>query len=341
MTKHRTGGAAAASAAAPDLKTLIHENSLFFDRLIDLIPSRFYLPAPDEDRTPFKFLSKPDKAAARKATRRNLKAARRTRLDPEKPSNTLHLLHQSIEADAPTPDADGDTDTVLPDDRSVTYEELRQRLHRRIEELRSTRNTRPEHNYKPVQREKEKDKKNKYKKTSDNGEPPKRKHEGDECDEKAKAVETPAADLTFGQVKIGGEDADGRRKKKQKLSKAQELERAKRLEELKKDPEKGEKVAKKHSWKAAESRAMGVKVHDDPKLLKESIKKERKRQQKHAEQWKERTESRGKERAEKQKTRTDNIRERIQQKKSRKIEKREKKLMRPGFEGRKEGYVNK
>jgi len=37
---------------------------------------------------------------------------------------------------------------------------------------------------------------------------------------------------------------------------------------------------------------MGVKVHDDPKLLGESIKKERKRQKKHAENWKERVKCR-------------------------------------------------
>jgi len=36
----------------------------------------------------------------------------------------------------------------------------------------------------------------------------------------------------------------------------------------------------------------------------------------------------------------DNIKDRIHQKKMRRIEKREKKLMRPGFEGKKEGYIN-
>lgn len=140
-------------------------------------------------------------------------------------------------------------------------------------------------------------------------------------------------DIAFGKVKVGDED-DKRGKKK--VSKVRELERAEKLADMKKDPEKAEKV----SWKSAESRAMGVKVHDDPRILKESIKKEKKRQKKSEVKWKERVESRESTRREKQKKRSDNIKGRIQDKKARRIEKREKKLMRPGFEGRKEGYIN-
>jgi hypothetical protein len=44
--------------------------------------------------------------------------------------------------------------------------------------------------------------------------------------------------------------------------------------------------------------------------------------------------------AEKQQKRSKNIAGRIEQKKMRRIEKREKKLMRPGFEGPKQGYIN-
>ena len=44
--------------------------------------------------------------------------------------------------------------------------------------------------------------------------------------------------------------------------------------------------------------------------------------------------------AEKQQKRSENIASRIREKKMRKIAKREKKLMRPGFEGRKEGFMN-
>ncbi|KAK8709720.1 hypothetical protein V6N13_060728 [Hibiscus sabdariffa] len=36
-----------------------------------------------------------------------------------------------------------------------------------------------------------------------------------------------------------------------------------RLEEAKKDPKKGEVIAKKHSWKAAMDRAVGIKVRSE------------------------------------------------------------------------------
>ncbi|KAJ0667001.1 putative ribosomal RNA-processing protein 14/surfeit locus protein [Helianthus annuus] len=84
---------------------------------------------------------------------------------------------------------------------------------------------------------------------------------------------------------------------------------------------------------------MGVKVHDDPKLLKRSLQKEKKRREKSAGKWKDKVETQEKMKEEKQAKRRGNIEERANQKKARKIAKREKKLMRPGFEGRKEGYI--
>ncbi|RYR29685.1 hypothetical protein Ahy_B01g054142 [Arachis hypogaea] len=129
-------------------------------------------------------------------------------------------------------------------------------------------------------------------------------------------------------------------KKKRKLSNHKELERAKKLEEVKNNPEKGEAVAKKQMWKAALDRASGIKVHDDdPKLLEKSIRKEKKKQQKNAEKWKEGIQTRDQLKAKKQQKRSDNISERIHQKKMHKIAKREKKLLRPGFEGHKEGFI--
>ncbi|CAA6656353.1 unnamed protein product [Spirodela intermedia] len=230
-------------------------------------------------------------------------------------------------------------------DRVVTYEELRERLHRRLEELRSTRNTRPADH---PRKHRDDRMKGKGREKADLGFGKRKrddKSEEDVSDTKKKKPEEKekdpsSVDLSFGHVKLGDKDYAGAKKRKKKLSKQQELEMAKQLEEAKKDPEKGEVVSKKHSWKAAVNRAAGVKVHDDPKLLKESIKKEKKKHQKNAQKWKERSETREKLMAEKQKKRSDNIKERIHQTKLRKIEKREKKLMRPGFEGRKEGFLN-
>lgn len=340
------------------LKDLVREHSLFFDRLVDLIPPRFYLAADGADDRPwYAGLSKKERAAAKKQTRENTKKSRRARLDPEKSSSTLDVLKERAEAEKSEPDSGGaaDEDEERDDaapapvaDRAVTYEELRERLHRRLEELRSTRNTRPADH---PRKDRDDRRKGKGREKVDLGAGKRKRDDKSEEDvavsdqkkkkpEEKKERDPSAVDLSFGHVKLGDKDYTGGKKRKKKLSKQQELEKAKQLEEAKKDPEKGEVVSKKHSWKAAVSRAAGAKVHDDPKLLKESIKKEKKKHQKNAQKWRERSETREKLMAEKQKKRSDNIKERIHQTKLRKIEKREKKLMRPGFEGRKEGFVN-
>lgn len=142
-------------------------------------------------------------------------------------------------------------------------------------------------------------------------------------------VEEAMKDLTYGYVKIGDDDDEeyGKNRTKSRDSKVKELEMAMKLEALKNDPVKGYFVAKKQSWQAAISRAAGFKVHDDPKLLKKRIRKEKKMREKNAEKWKERIEGQQKVKVEKQQKRSENITDRIEQKKMRKIAKREKKLL--------------
>lgn len=344
-----------------DLKALVHYHSLFFDHLVELIPARYYLDL-NEDKPWFHGLSKIQKAAVKAESRENIKKSRRTRFDPAKSSSTtLDHLKKSIEAanaaaetsqdeeDEESGESEAEVDNPRPsisEGPSLTYEELRQRLHKRIEELRSGRNPRPQLLIQQRPDKVEKRNKNRKKDEKENDSASDRKKEEATESSKGNAKRkmanrdggAGAPDISFGKINVGGEDDD--RSKKRKLSKKHQLEKAKKLEEAKKDPEKGAAVSKKHSWKAAVSKAAGIKVHDDPKLLKESMKKDKKRQQKHAEKWKERIKIVEKSKAEKQKTRAANIKERIHQKKMRRIEKREKKLMRPGFEGRKEGYIN-
>uniref|UniRef100_A0A1J3IIK6 Ribosomal RNA-processing protein 14 n=1 Tax=Noccaea caerulescens TaxID=107243 RepID=A0A1J3IIK6_NOCCA len=324
-----------------DFKSMAHEHAEFFDNLIELIPARFYLPD-ETERKWFPGLSKAQKAKAKRKTNENLKKARRDRLDPEKSSlSTLDLLKKKIEKEKMTSKKDEDNNKAktsgFKKDESVSYEELRQRLHRKIDELKGGRGGSDG----PRIHERKRLLPSKRKRGSDSEEKTveENKSAADKCKGKLD-VEEAAKDLTFGYVKIDDDAEHGKDKKKRRLSKAKELERAMKLADAKKDPEKGEVIAKKHSWQAATSRAAGIKVHDDPKLLKQSIHKEKKRQEKNAEKWKERIEGQQKVRMEKQQKRSGNIADRIEQNKMRKIAKREKKLMRPGFEGRKEGFIN-
>ncbi|CAH8324451.1 unnamed protein product [Eruca vesicaria subsp. sativa] len=325
-----------------DIKSMVHQHSEYFDTMVELIPARFYLPD-ETERKWFPGLSKAQKAKAKRKTTENLKKARRDRLDPEKSAlTTLDLLKQKIEKEKLSnevsdddDDSEEETDNQKAKTDSVTYEELRHRLHRKIDELKGGRGG----SDRPRNHERTKKKKivpNKRKRESSSEEKTVEENKG-----KAKLdVEEAAKDLTFGYVKIDDDEEHGKDKKKRRLSKSRELERALKLEAAKKDPEKGEVIAKKHSWQAATNRAAGIKVHDDPKLLKQSIHKEKKRQEKNAEKWKERVEGQQKVRVEKQQKRSGNIADRIEQNKLRKIAKREKKLLRPGFEGRKEGFIN-
>ncbi|TQE09548.1 hypothetical protein C1H46_004767 [Malus baccata] len=339
-----------------NLKSIIHQHSQFFDILVELIPARFYLPVDGDDKPWFQGLSKTAKASAKKESKENIKKARRERLDPEKSSKTtLDLLKQSLEKKSNdesdsdeieikpvVPGLEDDECSVEDDERSVTYEQLQQRLRRKLDEFRAGRNCEgSERARKRIERKERYEKKGTDQK--------KRKREAVSDGEKStsddsaakveKDVAEAAKELTFGYVKLGDEDELGRTNKKKKLSKLQELERAKQLQEAKKDPDKGEIISQKHSWKAATSRAAGIKVHDDPKLLKQSIQKEKKRHQKNAEKWKGRVETTEKMKADKQKKRSDNISQKKQEKINRKIAKREKKLMRPGFEGPTEGFI--
>ncbi|XP_031103935.1 ribosomal RNA-processing protein 14-C-like [Ipomoea triloba] len=315
--------AAATDAGATDLKALMHENSVFFDKLVNVIPPRFYLPS-DDSKPWFQGLSKPKKASLKRQSRENLKLARRNRLDPENKiaqSSTLHLLieNQKIADDSYKDkpiDFGEDDGNDNADDRSVTYEELWQRLRRKIEALRANREKSDENLVK--------------------SEGKKRKRNDEKTSNGANSGNI-LSEIEFGKVKIGDDDEQGKKKKK-KMSKAKELERLKRLEEVKKE---NPKVAEKHSWKAAVDRAMGVKVHDIPRLLKESMKREKKRKEKSIKKWKERVESREKLIEERQQKRRENISGRIHEKTMSKIAKREKKLMRPGFEGRKEEFITK
>ncbi|KAI5666931.1 hypothetical protein M9H77_16784 [Catharanthus roseus] len=343
------GGSAGASPTAaetstpmPDLKALIHSHSLFFDKLVELIPAKFYLPqqddVSDQPKAYFHGLSKAAKASLKRQSKQNLKLARRDRLDPEKipQSSTLDLLKKSIEnrsentetlvsnnedegADAPKP-------INLEDQKSVTYEKLREKLRRKIELLRGNRG----------EKENNRCKSNKKQRSEDNEKEKKRKRDDEETSDKG--ATSGEEIIEYGKVRLDDDQVDGKRKKKRKMSKAKELERAKRLEEVKRE---NPKIAEKEWWKTATNRAMGVKVHDDPKLLRVKMKKDKKRKEKHAEKWKERTETQEKAKKERQQKRKENIAGKIKEKIMRKIAKREKKLMRPGFEGRKEGYITR
>ena len=153
-----------------------------------------------------------------------------------------------------------------------------------------------------------------------------------------------AEDFQFGRMevdgKIGGPPRKKRAKKEELLREA--LQQRKEIEDAGgEETAAGKKVAERYSWDAALACAGGEKVLDDPKLLSKSVRNEQKRKKKSAEKWEKREAFQKEQMADRQKKRKDNLKSRTKAKIDRKIDKREKKRNRPGFEGRSQGPINK
>lgn len=344
-----------------ELQSRVHEHGLFFDNLVELVPAKFYIAKEKQENTWHYGMSKAKRAAAKQATKEHLKKAKRDRLDPDKFTSTLKLLQQQ---ETETPDDAEKKDEAAnsrlrgKESRASTYEELRERLHKRMEILRAKRNAdaavATARNAQSWQNKKKLDSQNRKRKRSSgelNAEAnvvmPSFKHskqafeKSESGDTKKMELDEAADTFEFGRVKMGlHNDVNGKGKRKRNESKKKLLAKATKLQSEMQDPKKGQEVSMKHSWNAAVSRASGDKVYDDPDRLKQSIKREKHQWQKSSKKWEERKETVKESADAKQQVRQYHIKERKQQKKERKIAKREKKLLRPGFEGRRESFIN-
>lgn len=129
-----------------------------------------------------------------------------------------------------------------------------------------------------------------------------------------------------------------------KKVKKQEKDPKKLLEKLEKQKEKIEKlkesgdiekaveIKEKTAWKNALAKAEGIKVKDDPTLLKKTLKKQEQKQRSSKKKWESRIAKVEKAKEEKQKKRTENIQKRKKDKKMNKLKKAAKKgKIIPGF----------
>ncbi|XP_074316426.1 uncharacterized protein LOC141652732 [Silene latifolia] len=353
--KTQSSAADTTTTTVDDIKTLIHEHANFFDKLVEAIPARFYLPS-NEDKPWFQGLSKAAKASAKRKTIQNLRIAKLNRFDPEKSSKTtVDVLNESLKTEKSEinlrfkddSDSDGDGDEEDEDEgRKVTYEELQAKMRRKLEALKAGRDRGEGFERRTEKREEWKLKRKRSDFQGDKkvkgSQSKSEKEKESERVHVEKEVEEASKEIEFGKVKLAAsiDDAlfDKKKNKKRKLSKEEELKRALELEEAKKDPEKGN-IVKEHAWKAATDRAMGKKVHDNPDRLKKSLDNDIRKQKKSKETWKKRLETTENHKKAKQEKRKANINAKLNTKKQTKMAKREKKFMRPGFEGRKEGFI--
>jgi len=111
---------------------------------------------------------------------------------------------------------------------------------------------------------------------------------------------------------------------KQQLEKVQK-EKSKFEEVMQKDPTKAKSMKEKQTWQKAIQKAEGIKVRDDPELLKRSIKRKEKLHKKSKKQWEQREETVQEKLDKRQKKRKDNIKTRRDDKVKHKIKRAMKK----------------
>jgi len=132
------------------------------------------------------------------------------------------------------------------------------------------------------------------------------------------------------------------------------LKKAEHIQETLHDTsEQGKKKAEEYQWSKLMKKAQGEKVRDNPNQIAKKLKKVKKQKQKSTKEWEKRTEQTEKAKEQRQKQRQSNIQAKIDRKKSANLRKtigapkskgskgKGHKKRRPGFEGKKSGFINK
>ena len=146
------------------------------------------------------------------------------------------------------------------------------------------------------------------------------------------------ANLAFTRVEFN-DNEQNKKKKRRRQSKEQILESLEQKQKSNEIDSKSNKSVGTEDWSAALARAKGEKVIDDAKLLRRSLKREEKIKKKKTEAWTERIEKQKEAQNARQNKRRENLQARAKQRKEKKKARREKKLLRAGFEGRKQDFI--
>ncbi|KAK9904732.1 hypothetical protein WJX75_001541 [Coccomyxa subellipsoidea] len=348
--------------------------SQFFNRLVELVPAKYYFDNTDEDPVQLKYMKKGAKVAAKKERKEAAKKRKREKLDPDKAQTALDIqldqakkkqrlkdgqaaAHSALDQAAEQDDRPGPSALRfdVPTGAEPHADELRQRLHQRIEDMRVQRKADEERKARAKAAKEWRQQASSRAKQAPSQREQKRSAVAEEelleqraakkanqaaAEQEGALVD--AAKLSFGRVVLGTEGGRRGAQKKHKPGKADLLEVAKAKQETIKSLEgtkEGRVAAEQEAWKAAMARARGERVLDDPKLLSRSLKKEQKLKKKKADAWKERKDLQRQSAKVKQKKRTENLKARVDTKLQNRKDKREKKLMRAGFEGRRDSFI--
>ena len=90
----------------------LSENAKFFDRLVDLVPAKYYHPS-DQELVNTKYLKKNAKAAAKQVMKQQYKQNKRAKLNPDTAKTSLQIQQQQAEG-LQQSDSDEDDDDEKP-----------------------------------------------------------------------------------------------------------------------------------------------------------------------------------------------------------------------------------
>ena len=91
----------------------LSENAKFFDRLVDLVPAKYYHPS-DQELMNTKYLKKNAKAVAKQVMKEQYKQNKRAKLNPDTAKTSLQVQQQQAE-NLQQSDTSGEDDVAEPD----------------------------------------------------------------------------------------------------------------------------------------------------------------------------------------------------------------------------------
>ena len=314
--------------------------SEYFTSVVNTIPAKYYVPNIEQNHNVFNG-SKKNKSKLLNKKLLN-KKAKFHKLDPSK-HKSIQELQQEVEKKEQEVLKDGDEGELFNQIRvssvpSTSLEELRERLHAKMTELRGKRKLpsnvvdkrlglkkarldgKVKENIKNKKRNEIKNLKNVVGLNGNNsGNGPTLKNDRGE--------------VVFSKFDFASGSVENDKKKKKKKNMYQLLEIAEKKKEKinqmkSEDISKAKQIEKEISWDNALKKSEGVKIKDDPKLLKKSIKRKEKLKEKSRTKWAEREETVQRKKEEKQRLRKEHLKER-REGKSKKFKKSKKK--KPGF----------
>eukprot|EP01023_Acetabularia_acetabulum_P044662 TRINITY_DN4496_c0_g1_i1.p1 TRINITY_DN4496_c0_g1~~TRINITY_DN4496_c0_g1_i1.p1 ORF type:complete len:341 (-),score=76.70 TRINITY_DN4496_c0_g1_i1:150-1172(-) len=326
----------------------------FFDDLADRIPPRYFFE--QEERINMTGMKKKEKEKLKKEFKKMRLQNSRRKQDPDNAKTTLQLQQEELNAAIQLKEK-GYTDerneigsfegAKINVETNVDREDLQRRLNEKLEGFKTARKASDDQ--KQLNANQAKEFKNKQRQKAAEKLKRKRKQEQAQFDDKkGGGDQNDQNQFEFGKVDLGHADHEMEDLNQPLRKKGRVRTREEQLKEVKSKKEylanirhtaEEQEILDKQGWDASLRRAQGEKVYDDPKLLKRSLKSIKKRKEKSAQAWNERIKAQKQQMDARQNRRTENINKKIDTKKQKRVQKRENRLMRAGFEGRREGFI--